>query len=136
MGDTTRTLSVARERVCGPEVHDTLARTRDLGLVTAMREHLGDEFVTGVTGAEPAAMDEWCEGWVEPPRDVEERLRIVDTLFATFADHLVAHTDAVAWFTTPNVGLGGNTPAATLRGASAPTEVAPVLLVAARASID
>jgi hypothetical protein len=36
----------------------------------------------------------------------------------------------------PNVALGGNTPAATLRAAPVPTEVAPVLLVAARASIS
>jgi hypothetical protein len=129
MGETIRALSVARARVCDQEVHDTLARTRDLGLVTAMREHLGD------TGAEPAVMDEWCDGWLDLPRDVEERLRIIDTLFATFADHFVTHDDAVAWFATPNVALGGSTPAATLRAAPVPTEVAPVLLVAARASI-
>jgi hypothetical protein len=135
MGETIRALSVARARVCDQEVHDTLARTRDLGLVTAMREHLGDAFVTAATGAEPAVMDEWCDGWLDLPRDVEERLRIIDTLFATFADHLVTHDDAVAWFATPNVALGGNTPAATLRAAPVPTEVAPVLLVAARASI-
>ena len=42
---------------------------------------------------------------------------------------------AVAWFTTPNVSLGGNTPAAALRTAAVPTDVAPMLLVAARASI-
>ena len=105
MGETIRALSVARARVCDQEVHDTLARTRDLGLVTAMREHLGDAFVTAATGAEPAVMDEWCDGWLDLPRDVEERLRIIDTLFATFADHLATHDDAVAWFATPNVAL-------------------------------
>jgi hypothetical protein len=135
MGETTRTLAVARERVCAPEVYDALARTKDVGLIMGMREHLGDEFVAEVTGVAPNVMDEWSDGWVEYPRVVEERLRIIDTLFATFADHLVPYGEAVAWFTTPSVSLGGNTPAATLRAAMVPTDVAPVLLVAARASI-
>jgi hypothetical protein len=130
----TRTLEVAHERVCGPEVHDALLRTQVLGMVTSLRLSAGDAFVTAVTGADSLTMNEWCEGWVIVPRDAEERLQIVDTLFATFDDHGVSHSRALAWFSTANDAIGGLTPAEALR-TRPPTDVAPALLVAARVSV-
>jgi hypothetical protein len=128
-------LEVARDRVCGRDVHDALVSTEVLGLITSLRVRMGDELMTEVTGASAATIDEWCDGWLELQRDAEARLRLVDTIFGTFDDHGVPEPISFAWFTTPNLGLGGRTPAATLCGGE-PTDVAPALLVAARASID
>ena len=109
-------LEVAHDRVCGREVHDALASTQVLGLITSLRVRMGDDLMTEVTGASSAAIEEWCEGWLElPPHGAPE-----DT--------------ALVWFGTPNLNLGGRTPAATLRTGE-PTDAAPALLVAARASI-
>jgi hypothetical protein len=127
-------LEVAHDRVCGREVHDALASTQVLGLITSLRVRMGDDLMTEVTGASSAAIEEWCDGWLELPPDAEARLRLVDTIFGTFDDHGAPEDTTLVWFGTPNLNLGGRTPAATLRTGE-PTDAAPALLVAARASI-
>jgi hypothetical protein len=128
-------LEVARDRVCSRDVHDALASTQVLGLITSLRVRMGDELMAEVADMSVAAIDEWCDGWLDLPPNAEARLRLVDTIFGTFDDHGVAESISLQWFRTPNLGLGGRTPAAALRNGD-PTDLAPVLLVSARASID
>jgi hypothetical protein len=128
-------LEVARDRVCGRDVHDALVSTEVVGLITSLRIRMGDELMSEVTGASAAMIDEWSDGWLELPRDAEARLRLVDTIFGTFDTHGVPEPISFAWFTTPNLSLRGRTPASTLCSGE-PTDVAPALLVAARASIN
>ena len=131
-GQAAPRLEVAHDRVCGREVHDALVSTEVLGLITSLRVRMGDELMTEVTGASAAAIEEWCDGWLELPPDAEARLRLADTIFGTFDDHGVSESVALGWFSTPNLSLGGRTPAATLRTGE-PTEAAPALLVASKA---
>ena len=74
-------LEVAHDRVCGREVHDALASTQVLGLITSLRVRMGDDLMTEVTGASSSAIEEWCDGWLELPPDAEARLRLVDPIY-------------------------------------------------------
>ena len=127
-------LEIARERVIEGEIHDALVSTHILALIVGLRARMGDELMSEATGASVAALDDWCDGWLELPRDAESRLLLIDATFATFDDHEVDERESLVWFTTPNRSLAGRTPAATL-AIGEPTGVAPALLVAARASI-
>jgi hypothetical protein len=135
MDDGRVGLEIARDRMLGRHVHDALASTQVLGLVMSLRCRMGDELMAEVTGISVAALDEWCDGWLDLPPEAEARLRLVDTIFGTFDDHGVADSVSLQWFRTPNLSLGGRTPASALRNGE-PTDLAPVLLVAARASIN
>lgn len=134
-GRTTAGLEVARDRMFGNDIHDALASTQVLGLVMSLRARIGDELMADIAGASVAAIDEWCEGWLELPPAVEARLRLVDTILGSFDDHRVSELVSHEWFTTPNLSLGGRTPASVVQTGE-PTDVAPALLVAARASIS
>ncbi len=127
-------LEIARDRVIESETHDALVSTHLLGLIVGLRERMGDERMAAATGASAAALDDWCDGWLELPRDAEARLLLIDTIFATFDDHGVDTRTSLAWFTMPHKSLNGRTPEATLASGD-PTGIAPALLVAARASI-
>jgi hypothetical protein len=89
----------------------------------------------GGSGVSVATIDEWCNGWLELPPEAEARLHLADTILGTFDDHEVPEPVSLVWFTTPNLSLGGRTPASAM-GNGEPTDVAPALLVAARASIN
>jgi hypothetical protein len=134
-GRIAAALELARDRVCDPEIYDALASTQALGLITSLRARMGDDVMAEATGVSVATIDEWCNGWLELPPEAEARLQLADTILGTFDDHSVPEPVSLVWFTTPNLSLGGRTPASAM-GNGEPTDVAPALLVAARASIN
>jgi hypothetical protein len=129
-----RVVDLTRERFVGTAGYQALMSTQVLGLVASLRERAGDELLTELTGAPPSVLDEWSEGWLPLPPELEAKLRLIDTLFATFDDHHVPDDVVRTWFETPNLALGGRTPIWGLRE-RAPRDVAPALLVGARAFI-
>ena len=129
-----RVVDLTRERFVGMAGYQALVSTQVLGLVASLRERAGDELLTELTGAPPSVLDEWSEGWLPLPPELEAKLRLIDTLFATFDDHHVPDDVVRTWFETPNLALGGRTPIWGLRE-RAPRDVAPALLVGARAFI-
>ncbi|HZR14973.1 MAG TPA: hypothetical protein VFC33_17165 [Acidimicrobiia bacterium] len=134
-GRDARVVDLARERFVGVDGYHALVSTQVLGLVAGLRERAGDELMGELTGAPPSVLDDWCEGWLPLPPEMEARLRLIDTLFATFDDHQVPDDVVTTWFATPNLSLGGRTPLWALRE-RAPRDIAPALLVGARAFID
>ena len=133
-GRNADVVDLTRERFVGSDGYRALVSTQVLGLVAGLRERAGDEMMSELTGATPSVLDEWCEGWLPLPPEMEARLRLIDTLFSTFDDHRVADVLVREWFATPNLALGGRTPVWALRE-RAPRDVAPALLVGARAFI-
>src|SRR3954468_5738816 len=65
MDDGRVGLEIARDRMLGRHVHDALASTQVLGLVMSLRCRMGDELMAEVTGISVAALDEWCDGWLD-----------------------------------------------------------------------
>ncbi|MGH2783530.1 MAG: XRE family transcriptional regulator [Thermoleophilaceae bacterium] len=95
-----------------------------------LQQHLGQKLTAYLAGIKDAkAVGQWAQGRADPSAIVRERLRAAYHVTALFA---AAYGDraAQAWFFGANSALGDQAPAATLRTAETPEEIARVVPLA------
>jgi hypothetical protein len=118
-------LDLAEERIGRSAV---LADTAELA--SYLQEHLGQRLTAYLAGLKDVKMvGQWAKGRVEPPAITRERLRAAFYATALF---LVRYGDAAAqgWFFGANSSLDDRAPAAVLRDAETPDELALIVPLA------
>jgi hypothetical protein len=99
-------------------------------LASYLQEHLGQRLTAYLAGLKDVKMvGQWAKGRVEPPAITRERLRAAFYATALF---LVRYGDAAAqgWFFGANSSLDDRAPAAVLRDAETPDELALIVPLA------
>ena len=95
-----------------------------------LQEHLGQKLTAYVAGIKDAkAVGQWAQGRVEPSAIARERLRAAYHVTALFVS-VYGDRAAQAWFFGANAGLDDQAPAAALRDAGTPAEIARIVPLA------
>jgi hypothetical protein len=125
VGHELEQLDMAEESISRSAV---LADAADLA--SYLQEHLGQRLTAYLAGLKDVKMvGQWAKGRVEPPAITRERLRAAFYATALF---LVRYGDAAAqgWFFGANSSLDDRAPAAVLRDAETPDELALIVPLA------